>query len=757
MKPGNATLTAALAARERIAAHVIRLGGQDMSTQVQSWALDRAYSTDLPDAMRAFSGSASAQADIALSGKGGASAPALYGPWAPRASGDVARPRQSVVHSWGLGTHAMGTLPTFRGTVRSRSAQSGEDTVRLSALDGAERLRMPAQLPRPAGGIDPATPYGDATNWVASDVWCVDHLLMGSGVHTAPPPRAGCILYASMHGGAAANVGYLKTLSGNWEKWSKKDAPWECSASGNRMGGTWAKYIPQMRPVNRNHSDGLWLEIWAKNTSRVPATVDSSIKFSLSWDAGKGVMHTVDIKVDFREGAVTYSGRQLNPPQEYGPVETYVDALKSDFGRWHLGFWLTVSSGGTAAITGHLVSPRDPLIEISRKTIPTMDVPPGAMADLTIDISSIQVEGLQLSQLAAKPSSVAARMQEGMWDKSATLDEPKIPVRMLPAVSGSAWDAITQIARATLSTAEFDSAGVFRWRGPERWQTPPEKPDLTVTSERELASLTLTEEIDACRNHCSVRWASWYRVKANMANVKEAINVIQINPGQTRSIAWTVGNDELDTTPPATAETVVPDTIRFGSAQIGRTPVVHGAVEVGTHREDGKLVLSMRNRSSETVWLRGNALNGLSLSLVTPTMDSGASPTEHWEVSQDSTSQRYYGVQQYEHDAQGWIQQEEPAQRIAEILKSAGAYPIPLLGDVEILPDPRIELGDAVRVVDSTGAQLDTLAWVIGIKLSAENGEIRQTLTLRGTTANGPPKDAGLTPDRPTDPTLTPW
>ncbi|WP_445278111.1 hypothetical protein, partial [Streptomyces sp. DSM 41033] len=129
------------------------------------------------------SGVSSAQLDLSLTGTGGKSAPALYGPWAPRQTADAVRPGQSVVHGWGIS----GMVPdAFRGTVRSRSAESGTDLVHVSALDGAERLRQPARVPRPDGAFSSGASWA---NWAASPVWVVDHLLRAAGIHTAPPPR----------------------------------------------------------------------------------------------------------------------------------------------------------------------------------------------------------------------------------------------------------------------------------------------------------------------------------------------------------------------------------------------------------------------------------------------------------------------------------------------------------------------------------------------------------------------------------------
>lgn len=190
MQRADDALGAALAQGERTTSHSTRFGGKDLGAQVQSWSVDRSYATDLPEAMRAFAGSASAQAEFEISGaavssdehlqgRADQSGPQLYSPWAPRSTGDLVRPGQSVVHAAGLGGN---DLAVFRGTVRARSAASGSDTVKVTALDGAERLRGPAVLPKPYIGFFRKRPVSSAT-------WCVDELLRQAGLHSSPPAR----------------------------------------------------------------------------------------------------------------------------------------------------------------------------------------------------------------------------------------------------------------------------------------------------------------------------------------------------------------------------------------------------------------------------------------------------------------------------------------------------------------------------------------------------------------------------------------
>lgn len=743
MLPGNSALTAALAAGERYPSHTVRLGGKDVSEQVSGWTLDRAYSTDLPDAMKAVTGSASAQLDVSLTGTGGATAPALYGAWAPRSTGDIARPGQSVTQAWGMsGT----VLDTFRGTVRSRSAQSGTDLVSLSALDGAERLRMPAVLPRPAGGIDPATPFGAATNWASSTTWCVDHLLRTAGIHSAPPPRAGCILYASLHGGAAADIGSLLSLSGDWSQWTKTSAPHDIAVQGSASGTT-AEYVPVVRPVNRGTAPILYFETWLNSG----LTGTRKVECTVVWVDSTGKKTYTSMIIDIGDQSWTAAVGANSDPMQNTTTTGGIVGINLISGNFHVGMGLSFTSAGAAVFQPTLVAPNGVQYFEGQLPMTIGSVPAGTVSSVRLSITGVRAEAVQLSQVSTVPTGNQIT-QNGLWRKAAVLDQPDIPVRVIPQVSGSAWDVITQIAKATLSTAEFDTDGYFRWRSRTRWATTPTTPNVTVTSDRELSALTVTEEIDACRNAIAVQYDNWASVKASDTVANPMGNVQQLTAGQYQEIWWPVGVNDFDTLPPLTASTVGANSIRFVNANTDTATTVFGAVEVGIRRQDGKLFLTLRNRSAATVWMRGATSGALSADVRSPAIPGGGGPAPYTVTSASSASQTAYGVQTYEHQAGGWLQDAVPAQALAGALVTAGAFPCPLLGSISVLPDPRLQLGDIVRVVDTTGASLNTLAWIIGIRISGSGGSISQTLTLRGASYNGTPTDTGLTPDPPIRP-----
>jgi hypothetical protein len=258
--------------------------------------------------------------------------------------------------------------------------------------------------------------------------------------------------------------------------------------------------------------------------------------------------------------------------------------------------------------------------------------------------------------------------------------------------------------------------------------------------------LTETEEIDACRNYCTVRVSDWFWVYDGKSEVlSDSVEPMPIAPGETLVRSVSIQETRMDPRTPKCQEGADAVTIRNGAAS--DSPIMPASVEVTMRRDPGTITLWLRNRSGTKLYYHGAQLT---------TLTPDGNPGQYLGSSWDDNSRRIYGTQEYEHDVRGWVQTVDSATELAVALRNAGAFPVPLLQSVEILPAPRIEIGDVVRVRDTTGAQLNRLAWVIGINTTGTGGRVTQTLTLRGTAPNGIPQDVGLVPDPPTEPDAPP-
>ncbi|MDX3130247.1 hypothetical protein PV367_10680 [Streptomyces europaeiscabiei] len=753
MQQADDATETALAAGERTTTHTTRLGGKDVSAQVQSWQLERSYATDLPAAMRAFSGSSAAQLQVQMSGKDGVSAPELYAPWALRATGDIVRPGQSVVHRGGVGAT---TLPAFRGTVRSRSAQAGTDTVQLTALDGAERLRGPAQLPKPYAGFSNGRPVATAT-------WCVDELLRQAGVLTAPPARYPgfvegqplTLVHASLHGGFAAPYGQPELLPpASSYTWTRDGAPHEMALLPKQTGVT-ASWFPRSRvtvPGTR-----LFAEAWVS-----PALgPGDKVTLELLLDRTGTARGSLRMEVNFAEGTVRMVSATVDGANWY--FQWSWPGLRGLKGPWHIGalFDTTGSTGSSVyptvqpRLTGpdgtHYLGGVGTYVE----TYGLQYASELRELRLTTDMA---VEGVQLTGGLSGMPSTAVFAQTGTWSKGAELDDAILPLYAIPRVSGSQWEAIGQIAKAGMSTAEFDERGIFRWRNHTRFSETPTEADLTLTSVRDIASLTLTEEIDACRNYVVQPAKVWEDFGAAAGTTYTDTVVRTVPANGTLTVSYVMAEEEFDIGPPTSDDDSVVTAgsqVRFATTAAGTT-AVKGAVDVLTRREDGYLVVRFSNRSSQPLY---TATKTGTPSVYLMTLKPKADPVERpaTAYTPGSDSERFYGRQEHTGETTDWIQDLASAQDIADALYDAGLHPVPVIGDVEVLYDPRVQLGDVVRLTDTSGTRLDTLAWVIGVNTTAaaDNG-VRQTLTLRGTQPNGTPADAGLTPDAPADPVVVP-
>ncbi|MCX5398471.1 hypothetical protein [Streptomyces sp. NBC_00102] len=532
-------------------------------------------------------------------------------------------------------------------------------------------------------------------------------------------------------------MGYLDAMAGDWS-WSRS-APFAIALQAGSAPGTTANFIPECKPVNRG-TGGLFFEYYVDTVGATTPVV----RVGTQWLTAGSVYHYLTMQVDFTTGGISvWSGSDSR--YDKNQVLTWTWSSLKVPQVLHVGFWLTWSATGVPTVAPVVTAADNVPRFLTTGTFSAVPAASGALSTVSLVAQGVRVEAFQVSTPAAKPATLAEVTQAGTWKKSAVLDLPTFPMRVLPAVSGSAWDVITEIARATLATAEFDRDGFFRWRGHTRWATVPNSADVTVTSARELGKLVVTEEIDACRNDVAVQWTNWARIAFEIQGPQELPTPVVIPAGGTVTRTFSIDTDQLDPRAPDTGTEAIAGYMVIRATAVSTSAAVFGAVEAQVLRVAGTVTLTLRNRSATPVYYHG-------VSMLSRTPPSGSGPVPSLATATSSASQSAYGVQSYEHDAGGWIQDLPGATQLANALRDAGAYPVPLLGSVEILADPRVDLGDVVRVVDTSGAALDTLAWVVGIQTASADGAVTQSLTLRGATNQGWPTDVGLSPDPPTRP-----
>ncbi|WP_440899445.1 hypothetical protein, partial [Actinosynnema sp.] len=455
MLDADPALVAALDAPDRVTTTLTRLGGREVTDRITAWAVDRAYDTDLPAPIRATNGSASAELRLTLSGDGTDTAARLYGPYAPTLTGDLARPGQSVIHGWGVGD---GALPAFRGSIRDRSADAVTGLVEITALDGAERLRDAARLPATL-----STTGGP----IASGTWVVDHLARQAGIYTSPPPRPGCVLDVTMHGGIVPSIGYYRDHAATPTSYRfTTDVPWQCALEAYTTPYP-LRYDPRTRTAIGSRS--LLVECWIQQTGG--GTAGNQVRLSLNY-ATDSVAETLYLLVDLTANTVT-EGSTGSSTTSKG----YSGVGLTTRGSYHVGVhwsWTGKTPSARIYLTG-------PGIRGGYLETWLGDLAPLADAQLShVEITGgVPIEAVQVSTPLTVPGGLA--QFEPTWTRGAVITGLTSQLNALPPTQGSAWEIISAVAQAEQATVEFDPHGLLRYRPNSRFRAPG-TPALTVTS-----------------------------------------------------------------------------------------------------------------------------------------------------------------------------------------------------------------------------------------------------------------------------------
>nr|MDT0523344.1 hypothetical protein [Streptomyces sp. DSM 41633] len=219
-----------------------------------------------------------------------------------------------------------------------------------------------------------------------------------------------------------------------------------------------------------------------------------------------------------------------------------------------------------------------------------------------------------------------------------------------------------------------------------------------------------------CRNHCEQPYQDWTGIGLVHGEPQADTVIRELRPGIPQEVSYAIADDESDIGP----LTIVDDTpastaghrVRFGSAPTGGT-AVKGQVTVSSRREGPAYIVRFTNTGTTSVWTVTK--DGKPSVQIYP-LKRSADPKQRVWARWSEVSQRYYGKQQYHAPASDWVQSGSVAYTLAQTMLDAGRYPVPVLGEVEVLHDPRLQLGDVVRVLDTAGAKLDTLAWIVGMR-----------------------------------------
>ncbi|MEU0492555.1 hypothetical protein ABZ249_25290 [Nocardiopsis sp. NPDC006139] len=747
MRPGSSELVDALQAGERVYDVQVRLGGRDVSDEVTAWSIDRGSDTSLPEQVATPTGSSAARAQITLAGDGQQTAAARYSPWAPRATADIARPGQSCVVEWGL---AQGRMQALRGRVTRIDATSADGTAPLTALDGAERLRGRAWLP-------PATVSGTGDGARIQVQWVVDHLLRSAGIYTSPPPRDGSIFFASLNGSREANLGMRIDQSGSVGYYPAR-SPWTAGPAGSSTNpyAPWsATWAPQKRVLSQ--ANQLLVEWWfyREHTGDNPTT-QTQLVFAdrpATGDSGTRVFTTITMSYN-------PATRQMRAEVDGGAMTWTLPATVNQAGRFKIAFLVGLTTtSAPVTVRGWLYQPNGNLYASTTygDATPSWSLLETIRADATGPMECLNVSVVSGTVPVVQPWERGAQV-DLIASGGASFGLSYYALRVLPEVTGSVWDTLKQIVADNLGYMWFDEDGLLRVRRYDYINPnfPPPAPDLTVTAAREIADITVGEEIGSVANEIEVGWSGYLQPSAQQSELYNYSSVITLNPGATVELRFDFPGRPWNLRPPMIfAGTAIPSGSSQGSLVKWITSTgARAPVEIELDWSTGWPVIRFTNRGSNP------AYSALTTALNTPSLRLA-----HAEITQprqqpvgrrnlDSIAK--YGIQSLEIGASAWVQNAVWADQIGLALVAWTAWPVPLTGLVDILPDPRIQIGDVVHIIDRTGTRIDGIYRVLGYTVRGTGPQVRMTLDVRPLTRPAQPEDASLTMEPVLDPAVYP-
>jgi|SRR5882762_464426 len=820
---GSPSLTqAASGAARQIAATVsvdkLRNGSYtDITAYCSAFTIDRSLTTDVPTAARQVTGYAVSQLSLQANGDPTDNAKDAPYAWSPYntasgrplsgASGRIETPIK-VKAGMTNATGSVETVDVFNGYIRSIDVDSAGGTASITGLDGSDRMRSQVAIP-----MFVADQTNTLTNTPQSQgltsAWVLDYLFRANGKYSTPRPRAqGAFISVPGHG--SMNTDYFApgtdghgTLVEAWDAASEDYTKASGATSvisyiqdtGNdgRTGKTKFKFGQCADPQKGVHAmwniTGADITIAANSNSwlSIEAWVDLSNPLGVAsgsplwavktpvYDGGVA-SPSKDIVVGFAGDGRPFikigTGASAGTPV-YGTApsgtKTWLYSLISIF-TTATAASATFLLNGTAPTTGNgrIISSAATYTAGHTWTISSAVIGsfegsgggPGARA---------RWEGLQLT---TESSGTAIAATNFGFVPEAKIEPSLNNLVLVPftAETQDSWSVSQEITGAEFGTLFFDEAGILNFwnRNHFRFASGASgvgTPVSSVTSTRNLESLTSTEAVDAVSNHIvltssppQIQPAGWvyqlgnkiglhsntsYEFTANFAN--PAINV-PVGSASFMPLGGASGANYYRAcrTPDGSGAQVSNMVVTITAAYTQSASVFISnpnnfpVYMVGPANDSAGNPFPSNNVGVPFLWIWGQSITQDTASTISSAGATGTSTSTAtvFDVS-DAHSIALYGEQKYDVPTSNYLQDTLSLQSTVSDMLDTLAYPYPVLSNVTISAIPGLQIGDRITLNDPTGALIADDFFIVGISSSVDpTAGYTQSLTLRS--ANGP-------------------
>jgi hypothetical protein len=300
-----------------------------------------------------------------------------------------------------------------------------------------------------------------------------------------------------------------------------------------------------------------------------------------------------------------------------------------------------------------------------------------------------------------------------------------------PAVDSSdPWTLLQQLADAEQGVILFDENGTMRFYNRDHLTGGTAVATITTdprVAQPSLKALTSAETSESIRNYVTVT-ANPYALDAPNTIIWAADDVWALSAG----VAYTVPI-EFDAPLHTTTSFAYGACTTSDGLGTNITNLVFGFAQTGTTTGN----VSIYNPNGFIVYLvYSTAFPGLGVGLpalqitgrlLRPTTESG-----YVAIGQNLPSQIRYGIRSLDVSGNPFRQSGPAASALADYLAGVLGAPHPTLSGVQIVGDPRLQLGDRVRVTEPDGLALDGDFWLTAVQTTFSVSEgLAQSVTLR--------------------------
>lgn len=692
----------------------VRMSGKDV--EVDSVSLTRALPQVLPDQIVGGGGINAATGSVDMGPSATGQQPRPHTAF----HGDTPMPGQSVTVDAGRAN--IGSSRVFTGRVDSSSGKFSSGETQVDLVDDIDHLNRMVQFD-PLHTTMPPLNDGEF-QWRQiglCSTYLTDRALRKCDFYATAPMENGCVVSAPLMGSTWPERGSLQTsqkATGTWY-----EGP---NFGGMSTGvGLWdvkASWLPSDYEKSLRW-DPFQITFSANNTS-----LNKWTNVGIQWTNGNRVYASIGPGKGYNVCTIT-GGKFTNhlstgaPNTDWSTATLRVNPVDGSFKvRFDTGYVATGSLGGAAP-----------------------DAWAGKNWEAYVDSPGRTVNGFQISFPGAEEFKAVQHVPNAILTPPTSAAGPEIPeLYATPAVEPvPAIDLLKDQASAELAAMWIDEDGIFRWMNRERLRGQSVKE--TYTSRDSLVDVSWNADTSATRRRVSVKYRDpaaqrafrysilawqgtsfelstgeyhetfikpeededWIDVNTNLRTLLPGSQP-EFNKGRDTWHGWQSLDSKGDWTTvtgvdaTASLRRVVPGVWNY-RVRVNSLPSGVDRIKASTREGDNLLAAPYRGENLPILRCRTKIT---------------------WaDVRTDSKFSGPSWASDLEHDASWWVQSASEVQHLADEIGEELTKPSPVIRDVEIIADPRLQLGDKITIKDPdiTGVTITGIVNEIKQKIGADD------------------------------------